>query len=1220
MDYMEQMSKEGKPYNKQEQLLQGLNLALLSLMNARNNQEAYDQAFQIIGDCTNCDGIFLSEKQFLNNKKIAIEQVFGLHRVDGNWEPIADGAFASPNIIEETLPKTTPSASSDQLNSFEQTTLDQFKTSIRISILLDGIHWGYLVLANHQENHHWNNVEKEVLRSFAFAVGNYLSRKRSEEALRDQRDYFKRILDLVPNLIYAKDENRNFTMVNKAVSEAFGQTAEQMIGHNEQDFHSDPEQLKRFDEWEKTVLEGGKELVRYFDLAVAGGQQLFVQSTKKPIIGSDGSVEGILGVITDLSYQKEVEQRILEQKHLSESITHTIPDPLIILDIQNFAVTYTNISDSFLDYQLDEIDNKIEFFRSKIHPEDYPQAISKLFREATQLKEDKILEAELRIMNKEGEWIWFNQRLRVFRKNEKGYATSFLLVLQNIHKAKNSRQKLAESEKRYRNFIKYSSDGIYFINYRKPISIHSNIEEQVRLHYEEAYIEECNLAIAQMYGFQNTSELIGKKVQDLHEGEHSELNQNSMHVFVKNNYRIKDIETIEKDLEGNWKHFLNQAVGIIHDDHLVGIWGTQQDITAKKLADQALKESQERLDMVIEGASLGTWDWDIQSGDTAYNKYWTEMLGFQLNEVGPKVESFLSLLHPDDAANIWATIQHHIINKTPYFEAEFRMKTKDGKFKWIYDRGRVLVWDENGIPLRASGTHMDITERKNNEIKLRESEEFFRNLFEESPLAIAFVNMEGQIFRVNKQFCQMLGFKEEEILGKDLTTFHYDEEDLFQILAEEGIASDNQQEIRFEKGFRHKDGNQVWTSVAMGFVKDQDEDFRHIICMAEDITEKINAQSGLVERDALNMAILRALPDLKFRMRIDGTFLSYYATDYEESDLFAPKEAFLNKNIKDVLPSYVSSAAIHNAKLAIESREVKTFEYLIPNPNQGGMEYFEARISSINEIEVIVVVRNITALKKAQLSLQENIKELDVKNKQLQEYIDSNMQLENFAYIASHDLREPVRTMRSFAQLLQKKYGESLDKSGNNYIKFIVDSSNHMNQLIQDLLTYSRVNTEEHELTSIHINEILEQTLAGIQEFVKEKNATIEIKGEMPVLNANKTKMKQLFQNLIFNAIKFHKPDLAPVVQISVEDMHTHWQFSIKDNGIGIAPEFKEKIFLLFKKLHSRKEYHGTGLGLAICKRVVEQYKGEIWLDSTPGEGSTFYFTLVKNLKKSLPG
>lgn len=222
------------------------------------------------------------------------------------------------------------------------------------------------------------------------------------------------------------------------------------------------------------------------------------------------------------------------------------------------------------------------------------------------------------------------------------------------------------------------------------------------------------------------------------------------------------------------------------------------------------------------------------------------------------------------------------------------------------------------------------------------------------------------------------------------------------------------------------------------------------------------------------------------------------------------------------------------------------------------------------------------------------------------------MQLENFAYLASHDLQTPLRSIISFTQLLEKRLGSKLNKEESEYLEYIVQSGKNMRSLINDLLSYSRVNTTKINPSEINLRKLLFSVCTDLSSDIKDKEAYVEILEVPEMMVADETKIKQIFQNLLMNAIKFSRKGIAPEVKVNCLDMNTHWQFSIADNGIGIEPEYREKIFLLFKRLHVLTEYEGTGIGLAMVKKLVEQHEGKIWLESEFNEGSTFYFTVKK--------
>jgi PAS domain S-box-containing protein len=245
------------------------------------------------------------------------------------------------------------------------------------------------------------------------------------------------------------------------------------------------------------------------------------------------------------------------------------------------------------------------------------------------------------------------------------------------------------------------------------------------------------------------------------------------------------------------------------------------------------------------------------------------------------------------------------------------------------------------------------------------------------------------------------------------------------------------------------------------------------------------------------------------------------------------------------------------------------------------------------------IIRDITERKQAEAELKWTMTEL----------ARSNAELEQFAYVASHDLQEPLRMVSSYTQLLAKRYKDKLDDDANEFISFAVDGATRMGGLINDLLTYSRVGTRGNDFEPVDCSDVLDQALGNLQVAIKESGAVLT-HDRLPTVMADPSQLVQLFQNLIGNAIKFQDNGEAPRVHVSANQEGSEWTFSFCDNGVGIDPQFAERIFMIFQRLHGRGEYSGTGIGLAICKKIVERHEGRIWVDSEPGRGSTFYFTI----------
>jgi light-regulated signal transduction histidine kinase (bacteriophytochrome) len=243
-----------------------------------------------------------------------------------------------------------------------------------------------------------------------------------------------------------------------------------------------------------------------------------------------------------------------------------------------------------------------------------------------------------------------------------------------------------------------------------------------------------------------------------------------------------------------------------------------------------------------------------------------------------------------------------------------------------------------------------------------------------------------------------------------------------------------------------------------------------------------------------------------------------------------------------------------------------------------------------------------------------DITERKVLEEQQKQYAEDlkqkNIELEQFAYVASHDLQEPLRTVSGFVELLKRHYKANADESVNKYIDYITDASDRMRRLVQDLLDYSRLG-RQRILETIDCNEVVQNVLSDLTMAVQESHAVIDI-DPLPVISGHPTEIKQLFQNLLSNSLKFRKPDEPPVIKVSVAAKEDHWLFSVTDNGIGIDEKYWTRIFVIFQRLHTKSEYEGTGIGLAHCKKIAELHNGKIWVNSIPGKFSTFYFTVKR--------
>lgn len=255
------------------------------------------------------------------------------------------------------------------------------------------------------------------------------------------------------------------------------------------------------------------------------------------------------------------------------------------------------------------------------------------------------------------------------------------------------------------------------------------------------------------------------------------------------------------------------------------------------------------------------------------------------------------------------------------------------------------------------------------------------------------------------------------------------------------------------------------------------------------------------------------------------------------------------------------------------------------------------------------IVAELSSSRAQEAVLAEQKTDLDLQAEELRR---SNTELEQFAYVASHDLQEPLRKVAAFCQLLEKRYGDQLDERGKQYIDFAVDGAKRMQVLINDLLAFSRVGRITDRNVPIGLTQTLDKALTNLSSAIDDTGALVRRPDELPEIIGDPTLLTMLWQNLIANAVKFREPDRSPEIEIACElaEHGSGWLLSVSDNGIGIAPEFAEKVFVIFQRLHNREEYSGTGIGLAVCKKIVEYHGGRIWIDTEYTAGTRFCFTL----------
>ena len=458
---------------------------------------------------------------------------------------------------------------------------------------------------------------------------------------------------------------------------------------------------------------------------------------------------------------------------------------------------------------------------------------------------------------------------------------------------------------------------------------------------------------------------------------------------------------------------------------------------------------------------------------------------------------------------------------------------------------------------------------------------------------------------LNLQAEKQFGYRRDELLGQRVTNIvpHGFAERLIADgtrTAAEALAQ--QIGTGIELSARRKDGSEFPIEIMLSPLESAEGIL--VIAAIRDISVRKAAEEHLAQMESRYRGLLEAAPDAMVVVDTDGEIVLLNVQ--AEKQFGYHRDELLGQQVKNIIPEGFAERLIADA---LRSAEVALAQQIgtgieLSGRRKDGTEFpIEIMLSPLAGAEGILVtaaIRDISRRKAAEAQLLEKVEELK----------RSNEELGQFAYIASHDLQEPLRMVASYTQLLSKRYKGRLDSDADEFIAFAVDGASRMQRLIQDLLAYSRVGTKGKELIETSSERSLEQALVNLRGSIEESGAVVT-HDALPGVLADETQLVQLFQNLVGNAIKYQGPGVPRVHVSAVRDGDQKWMFSVRDNGLGIDPQYFDRIFGMFQRLHKREEFAGTGIGLAICRKIAERHGSNITVESQPGQGSTFRFSLA---------
>jgi PAS domain S-box-containing protein len=496
----------------------------------------------------------------------------------------------------------------------------------------------------------------------------------------------------------------------------------------------------------------------------------------------------------------------------------------------------------------------------------------------------------------------------------------------------------------------------------------------------------------------------------------------------------------------------------------------------------------------------------------------------------------------------------------------------------------------------------DYAARERAEAAFLESEERFRTLVEGvQDYAIFTLDTSGKVVSWNAGAERIKGYKAEEIIGQHVSRFYLQEDvDQGKPKAElEVAAACGRSEV--EHWRVRKDGSQFWANIVITAVRNSSGSLLGFSEISRDISERKETEAkyrGLLEAAADAMVVVNQDREI--------VLLNLQA----EKQFGYGRDELVGQKLKNIIPEGFAERLIadgtRSAAEALEQQIGTGIELygLRKDGSDFPIDIMLSPLESAKGILVTAAIRDTSVRKAAEKRLAEMVRELK----------RSNDELGQFAYVASHDLQEPLRMVASYTQLLANRYKGRLDSDADEFIAFAVDGSNRMQGLIQDLLAYSRAGAAVKVLHEISSEDTLKEALANLGTTIGESGAVVTY-DVLPAITTDDAQLAQLFQNLVGNAIKYRSAEVPRVHVSAAKNGGKEWVFSVRDNGMGIEPQYFEKIFILFQRLHGRKDFNGSGIGLAICKKILERLGGRIWVESQPKKGSTFYFALPESGK-----
>ena len=811
-----------------------------------------------------------------------------------------------------------------------------------------------------------------------------------------------------------------------------------------------------------------------------------------------------------------------------------------------------------------------EEWTALVHPEDRRETDNRIHRAL----ETGTFEAEWRVILPDGGVRWLGGRGSLFRDSA-GNPKRLVGVHIDITPQKTLEKQLNDSNMFLERVLQSISSAVFVLDRQGKFI-------QINQAGFELFGYDCDEIIGQPFNLL----LVEDTAQEIGELFHGVLE------------RLERLESIELEIireDGSRRIISLSALPLLDDGTVTGVVGVAADVTERKRAEGQLRHSEERYRTVFDAANDGIFIHCAHSGRILdVNLRAQEMYGYSREEMCSMEVADMSA--PGFEQKQALKVMRRVAAGEPEL-FEWLGRHRNGTTFWVEVNLKKVVLEGAD---RLLAVVRDITERKHAVERLQESEEKFRAIADNIAPFVWMADADGNIVWFNKRWYDYTGATPAEMKGDGWQKLQHPEHRAAVVakLKRCLLAGEKWEDTMPLRG---KDGTYRWFLSRAIPIRDDRGRVTRWFGTNTDITERREMEESL-RRTEERLSLAQQAAEIGMWTWDVGaehpTFSGNYCTVLGIKNEPPNMEAFLGHLHPD-------DRLLVREQLERVLAEGGQYESAFRVQTDDGQERWIMGRGKVfadetgNPARVTGIVFDITEPKRYEEELKRTMEEL----------ARSNRELEQFAYVASHDLKEPLRMISSYLLLLEKKYRGRLDDKADKYIHFAVDGAERMSRLIDGLLSYSRITSRREDFGIVDANWVFTAAAVNLEQAIRETGASVT-RDSLPQVRGDETQLIQLMQNLIANAMKYCKEGVAPRVQVTAHREGKEWIFAVGDNGIGIEPQHHERIFQIFQRLHTQEEYAGTGIGLASCKKIVENHRGRIWVESTPGEGSTFFFSL----------